>query len=188
MTQDQGVPLRVGLSPTVEPVPVSPPDGASIPNALDPSTWSCGCIAHQVKAMMTLNEASAEMPVLSFATISAWSGLTIEQTRSSVRSLASKGVAEYWPCCWSDDGEPKGAGYALTKQGRSAAQAIEARSVETERLDPKGESAVHEVDASEHARQLSKLGHTKRRNKVHAKCDEINERMGRPKIDWGNLA
>lgn len=134
MTDAVGRPGGPSSAAPIEPVPVSPLR-ASVPDA-----GEVGCIAQQVRAMMAMHEASEDMPVLSFATISAWSGLTLEQTRAAVRQLASKGVAEFWRMCWSDDGEPKGAGYALTDQGRKAAQGIEARSDETaQQAQPEGQ-------------------------------------------------
>ena len=99
-------------------------EGPPLPH---PSTWKIGCVAHQVKAMVAMNDTPLDFPVLSFTTIAERSRLTLAETRAAVRQLAVKGAAEYWRSSWSDDGEFMGAGYALTDQGRRAAKAIEAR-------------------------------------------------------------
>lgn len=96
-------------------------------DATDPSTWECGCIGHQIKAMMALGRAPEDFPVLPFATIAAWSGLTLDQAKSATRQLAEKGAAQFVRGCWDDDGSPRGAGYALTPQGRLAVRRIEER-------------------------------------------------------------
>lgn len=41
--------------------------------------------------------------------------------RRTVRSLARKGLASFHKGLWTDDGEPAGAGYTLTPQGRALA-------------------------------------------------------------------
>jgi hypothetical protein len=123
---------------------------ASVPSAaldpFDPSTWACGCVAHQVKTMMAMAETSRDFPVLSFAKIADWAGIGLEETKAAVRQLAKKGVTEYWFTSWDDDGGFVGAGYALTDRGRAAAQAIEARRAETG-TGSVHESAVGEADA-----------------------------------------
>ncbi len=40
--------------------------------------------------------------------------------RRTVRALARKGLAEYFRGLWSEDGQPAGAGYCITRAGREA--------------------------------------------------------------------
>ena len=78
----------------------------------------------------------------------------LHQIRRAVRALARKGMLEHCRCLWDEDeGIPKGGGYTLTELGRERlepiiserlAQGIEARSVETERLDLQDESPVRQ--------------------------------------------
>lgn len=251
MTQDQGVPLRVGLSPTAEPLRVSSPDGASIPNALythNHAGWrrhelpgadeeSLHAALHATHGFLAEYTGQfrveikrtpeysfdgkvvvywdSDKPKTFVFGPSLWRGdhwfTAFEFNEAPVgacRYCGGTGVDHYSPFshCWACDGTatqirkstPRGfmkkpvAACPPSMHARYAewlsAQAIEARSGETERLDPKGESAVHEVDASEHARQLSKQGHTKRRKKVHDMVDKMRADMGKAPIDWGNLA
>jgi hypothetical protein len=44
--------------------------------------------------------------------------------RRTVRALSRKGLAVYSKGLWTDDGEPAGAGYALTDEGRALAEAF----------------------------------------------------------------
>lgn len=52
-----------------------------------------------------------------FRVISKQTGLTEQQVRRSVRSLARKGLAEYHRGLFDDDGFTAGSGYCATKAG-----------------------------------------------------------------------
>lgn len=51
-------------------------------------------------------------------------GMDRQAVRRITRHLARKGYAEYWRGLWSDDGEPAGAGYCITRQGRELANSL----------------------------------------------------------------
>ena len=54
---------------------------------------------------------------LSFDGIATLSGVPRQKIRRAVRALARKGYTQYHRAMWSDDGEPRGAGYGLTEKG-----------------------------------------------------------------------
>lgn len=47
-------------------------------------------------------------------------GLNRQQVRLACRSLARKGLAKYSRGLWSEEGEPRGAGYTATEKGKLA--------------------------------------------------------------------
>lgn len=47
-----------------------------------------------------------------------------ERARSACRSLAAKGLAQYWRGLFTEDGEVAGSGYAITRAGHDLAPAI----------------------------------------------------------------
>lgn len=53
-----------------------------------------------------------------FKPISQKTGLERSVVRRIVRRLARKGYTEFCKGLWSEDGEPAGAGYAITPEGR----------------------------------------------------------------------
>lgn len=57
-----------------------------------------------------------------FATIASDAKLDRTQVREAARSLRGKGLARYERALWSEDGEPRGSGYGLTREGRNAAE------------------------------------------------------------------
>lgn len=59
-----------------------------------------------------------DFDVLSFKCVSNRSGVDISKVRAAVRRLARKGVTRFVRVSWTDDGEIRGAGYGLTKEGR----------------------------------------------------------------------
>lgn len=67
----------------------------------------------------------------SFATIGTETHLARNQVRSACRSLTDKGLARYERNCWTEDGEPAGAGYGATSIGAKCAEPLP---------DPDGES------------------------------------------------
>ena len=42
--------------------------------------------------------------------------------RRNVRALARKGLAEYFRGLWTEDGDPAGAGYCITKAGQAESE------------------------------------------------------------------
>jgi hypothetical protein len=62
----------------------------------------------------------------SFNHIAAISGVPRPKVRRAVRSLARRGLAEYAKGLWSEDGQPAGAGYGITVEGRKWLETAEA--------------------------------------------------------------
>lgn len=78
---------------------------------------------NQTKALKAMAEAysnSPEFSYMSFSKIALRSGLAPDLIRRTVRAVARKGFAEYQSGLWSDDGEPRGAGYRITNAGMKA--------------------------------------------------------------------
>jgi hypothetical protein len=73
--------------------------------------------ANEKLALAGLSSTSEPEYYLSFRAISDIGGLHQSLVRRTVRQLARKGLAVYAKGLWSDSGEPRGAGYALTKAG-----------------------------------------------------------------------
>lgn len=64
-----------------------------------------------------------EEAVFPFAAISHYSELPKDEVRRKVRALKRKGLTYFCAGLWTTDGEPGGAGYGLTKEGRALAKA-----------------------------------------------------------------
>jgi hypothetical protein len=62
----------------------------------------------------------------SFQGLSHISDLPLGQIRRTVRSLARKGLAQFQRVMWAENGQPVGAGYALTPEGRQFGKEWEA--------------------------------------------------------------
>jgi hypothetical protein len=60
---------------------------------------------------------------LSFHAIGHRARLNRQVVRRSCRSLTRKGLAQFSRALWSEDGEPRGSGYAATKAGSERADA-----------------------------------------------------------------
>lgn len=84
-------------------------------------------------ANLTQNEATAlkawemsdpDFDVLPFAAIARRSKLPAHLVRRTVRSLARKGLTQFVRGCWTEDGEPAGSGYGLTRVGRDVMNAL----------------------------------------------------------------
>jgi hypothetical protein len=67
----------------------------------------------------------------SFAALMSKTRLDRKAVRMACRSLARKGLAEFGKGLWSDDGEPAGSGYAITKAGVSALTSAEGNEAKT---------------------------------------------------------
>ena len=81
----------------------------------------------QTKCLEVLGERSyphGEM-CLWFQTIMDDTGYRRKEVRMHVRALAHKGFAEYYRGLWTEDGEPAGAGYCITKEGIAALKEAE---------------------------------------------------------------
>lgn len=86
-----------------------------------------------MSASLTKNEATAlrawfdtdeDFDVLSFATIGKRSSLPQHLVRRTVRNMKRKGVTHFVRGCWTEDGDPAGSGYGLTRVGRDVMRAI----------------------------------------------------------------
>lgn len=58
-----------------------------------------------------------------FAPLEKLTGYDRRTVRRYVRALARKGLAEFHRPLWSEDGEPKGAGYCISTAGLAALKA-----------------------------------------------------------------
>ena len=68
--------------------------------------------------MFLVEEFSDEFGYFSFQGIQGnIPGLDRKQIRRACRSLARKGLTKYARGLWTDDGEPRGSGYAATDEG-----------------------------------------------------------------------
>lgn len=74
----------------------------------------------EAAALKALCQSGGDFAFLSFKLVSKRSGLDIAATRQAVRSLATRGYAEYASGLWTDDGAPAGSGYKATDEGRAA--------------------------------------------------------------------
>ena len=62
---------------------------------------------------------------VSFMPIQDLTGYDRSTVRRHVRALARKGFATYHRGLWTEDGEPAGAGYCITKTGIEVVEALE---------------------------------------------------------------
>jgi hypothetical protein len=61
---------------------------------------------------------------MGFAAIVADTKLDRKQVRRACRSLARKGLAKFSSGLWTEDGEPAGSGYGVTKDGVQMSQSL----------------------------------------------------------------
>lgn len=80
--------------------------------------------ARESHALKAWEETDCDYSYLSFKGVAKRSKLPLKHVRRTVRSLARKGLTVYGKGLWNDDGEPFGAGYAITKTGQEALNAI----------------------------------------------------------------
>lgn len=73
------------------------------------------------KVLAFLAENSSEDACFPFAPISDETGLDRKRVKFICRSLRRKGLAEFYRGLWTDEGEPGGAGYCVTRAGRTLA-------------------------------------------------------------------
>jgi hypothetical protein len=95
----------------VSPVPASIPDATKL-------------TANQQEALRGLLGTDEGEMFRTFKGIAANCDLDPQLIRRTVRSLARKGLATYAKGLWTDDGEPAGAGYALTNTGQKLADEL----------------------------------------------------------------
>jgi hypothetical protein len=70
-----------------------------------------------LKALVQGERYEGTFGVFNFAYLSEETGLERPQVRRACRSLARKGLAEFFKGLWSDEGKPAGSGYAATHAG-----------------------------------------------------------------------
>jgi hypothetical protein len=125
MGQDQHLDGRSGAAapsghqPSASAVPASQ---SGVPNAVRLTEL-------EQKALVALAEGrDAYAPwghaCYSFKAIAAIGGIETHLVRRAVRRLARRGLAEFHKGLWSEDGEPRGAGYGLSKAGCDALDAL----------------------------------------------------------------
>jgi len=72
----------------------------------------------EMEVLRAWTRTDMDFDVLPFNTIARRSGVPRPKIRRVVRAMARKGITEYHKGCWTEDGEPGGAGYGLTREGR----------------------------------------------------------------------
>lgn len=71
----------------------------------------------ELQALLGFDGTDEDFGFMSFKQIAQSSELDIRHVRRTVRSLARKGFLKYGRGLWSEDGEPRGSGYAITREG-----------------------------------------------------------------------
>jgi hypothetical protein len=71
-------------------------------------------------------DAEGQLCFISFDPLARLTGLDRKTVRRACRALRRKGFAQFGRGLWTDDGEPAGSGYAITRAGVAALDAIEA--------------------------------------------------------------
>jgi DNA-binding MarR family transcriptional regulator len=74
--------------------------------------------ANELLALKAWAGTSEDYGCLSFKDVTDYSGLPRHLVRRTVRSMARKGLAKFYSGLSDDDGNFKGSGYALTRDGR----------------------------------------------------------------------
>lgn len=77
--------------------------------------------------LKALHELTAPDWAVPFVSIMRETKLTRPEVRRRCRYLRRIGLAEYHRALWSDDGEPRGSGYAVTRQGMAVAEGVAIR-------------------------------------------------------------
>lgn len=75
-------------------------------------------VGYEAKAFAAWKDTPDDFDVINFATVAKRSEMDISKVRRAVRGLARKGLAKFYQVSWTDEGQPHGAGYGLTKEGR----------------------------------------------------------------------
>jgi len=89
-----------------------------------------------LESLVEILRGADEGACIYFRTVAQDTGLTEQQVRRAVRSLARKGLAEYHRGLFDDDGFTAGSGYCPTKAGRAL----------IEPCDICGEEAIYAYD------------------------------------------
>jgi hypothetical protein len=76
-------------------------------------------VGYEAKAFSAWRETQPDFDVISFSTVAQRAEIDHKKVRRAVRGLARKGLAKFYRTSWTDDGEPHGAGYGLTAEGRA---------------------------------------------------------------------
>lgn len=82
-------------------------------------------VGYEAKAFSAWKDTPADFDVISFETVANRAEMDISKVRRAVRGLARKGLARFCRVSWTDEGQPHGAGYGLTKEGRDLLSAQE---------------------------------------------------------------
>ena len=72
----------------------------------------------EMKILNVLDDCCGDFGFVTFAFLSARTGIDQRQVRVDVRRMARKGWTEYGKGLWTESGEPAGSGYAITDAGR----------------------------------------------------------------------
>jgi predicted transcriptional regulator len=80
-----------------------------------------------MKVLKVLHELTAPDWAVCFAPIIRETKMPRAEVRRRCRYLKRIGLAQYCRALWSDDGEPRGAGYAVTRQGMAVAEGVAAK-------------------------------------------------------------
>ncbi|WLS01726.1 hypothetical protein [Shinella oryzae] len=76
-------------------------------------------VGYEAKAFSAWRETEPDFDVISFSTVAKRAEIDRKKVRRAVRGLARKGLTKFYRTSWTDDGEPHGAGYGLTPEGRA---------------------------------------------------------------------
>jgi hypothetical protein len=76
-------------------------------------------VGYEARAITAWRETQPDFDVIGFAAIAERAEMDPKKVRRAVRGLARKGLAKFHRTSWTDDGDPHGAGYGLTAEGRA---------------------------------------------------------------------
>jgi RIO-like serine/threonine protein kinase len=77
-----------------------------------------------MKVLKALHELTAPDWAVCFAPIIRETKMPRAEVRRRCRYLRRIGLAEYHSALWSDDGDPRGAGYSVTREGMAVAEGV----------------------------------------------------------------
>ena len=87
---------------------------------------------------------SEDFGFMSFASITAVCGLDRRLVRRACRSLARKGLAKYARGLWTENGEPAGAGYAITREGLAQLEGFGIAPIDPDPIDESARQAIEQ--------------------------------------------
>lgn len=80
-----------------------------------------------MQVLKVLHELTAPDWAVCFAPIIRETEMPRAEVRRRCRYLKRIGLAEYHRALWNEDGEPRGSGYAVTRQGMAVAEGVAVR-------------------------------------------------------------